>query len=225
MVSTTQKACRRITQSEFVIAWWWCWRVGIHSTPNNSWAFWPSIESTLGVAEISVDSGITKTAGHNQPGGLLNHLMDEPKRVKISGHPHSHKLRSKQIAEDSFDDIGVAPLEAETALGQQETTSATQLMPEQQPLTTVITSATSEPMLADSSIIGKTTMPQQNLEIQRLTKLEELAQISGQHLVEIVTPDGTVIKPLRTQLQEVEAIQKAKTQRQRQSKVIVCSLY
>jgi len=156
---------------------------------------------------------------------LLNHLMDEPKRVKISGHPHSHKLRSKQIAEDSFDDIGVAPLEAETALGQQETTSATQLMPEQQPLTTVITSATSEPMLADSSIIGKTTMPQQNLEIQRLTKLEELAQISGQHLVEIVTPDGTVIKPLRTQLQEVEAIQKAKTQRQRQSKVIVCSLY
>jgi hypothetical protein len=75
--------------------------------------------------------------------------------------------------------------------------------------------------MPDSSVVGKTALVR-DIELERMSKLRELAEVADKHLVEITTPEGVSIKPMRASLQQVQAVQDAKTRRQRQSRVLVC---
>lgn len=76
-------------------------------------------------------------------------------------------------------------------------------------------------IMPDSSVVGKTALVR-DIELERMSKLRELAEVADKHLVEITTPEGVSIKPMRASLQQVQAVQDAKTRRQRQSRVLVC---
>jgi hypothetical protein len=93
-------------------------------------------------------------------------------------------------------------------------------------LTPIVASSSttaSSTVMPDSSVLGKSTLVR-DIELQRMTKLRELAEVADKHLVEITTPEGISIKPMRAALQQVQTVQEAKTRRQRQSRVLVCNI-
>lgn len=84
--------------------------------------------------------------------------------------------------------------------------------------------AISLPALAqDSADLGKATITR-DAELERMAKLRELAEVADKHLVEIKTPEGLAIRPMRVGLEQVQTIENAKSRRQRQSRVVVCTI-
>ena len=100
-------------------------------------------------------------------------------------------------------------------------TDASVLEPTLEPI--VSSSSASTNVMDDSAILGKSTIVR-DIELERMTKLMALAEVADKHLVEITTPEGVSIKPMRATLQQVQTIQDAKVRRQRQSRVLVCNL-
>jgi hypothetical protein len=108
------------------------------------------------------------------------------------------------------------------------TTTSTPVFSSDAALPPVIMASSSTPsavpsIMPDSSVVGKTALVR-DIELERMTKLRELAEVADKHLVEITTPEGVSIKPMRASLQQVQAVQDAKTRRQRQSRVLVCNI-
>lgn len=81
------------------------------------------------------------------------------------------------------------------------------------------------PLPTEQQLAGGAPKGPRELELERMNRLKELAELADAHQVEITTPDGLGIKPLRPSVEQTRMVETERTKRQRVSRVTVCTLF